>query len=503
MEFNGQAKAAAVQAPTAHGWDATRWQRVLHDIRADLANGALVGAESDLVQAVTSDALNAADAGQGVPEPVAEAIHERAEDAVRLLGRGAFGHLYGDPDATQGGPAWVQALAKAIDGEPALADCRAAVAGDADMTSLAEAALLRQLAPKLPEILERLREAGVDPSEDPGQEGPDGETAIPADELADLLDHAAEGAARAVRIAAQKAVREVSEARSLLNGVLPGLGNPPSAHEQESPARVQLVARLRADARLAKVLEVAGRIRRIAERVRLQRTEDLRTEVVDVERGADLGRVLPSELAGLRHPTMRRVVLKGIADRSLLQYRLSGQERVGRGPIVVLLDISGSMECAEAGMRRIDWASAVGVAAVRAAVEQRRQVTVATFNGAVQQHWTVDHRDPAGCRAAVLAIATIGCDGGTSFDGPVSWALDAGAERDRADLVLVTDGEADRLSPRTQARLDDAKKRGMRLWGVLVGGEASLGTLRQIADGVAKLDGAADAAERVGALGAT
>lgn len=463
------------------GWAPSEWASILFERRS--RGGALIDAIGDVHRAAF-DAVDPWDVG--------------CANAARAIGEGAYAMLYGDPPEADGGPAWARATVEAIKALDGLQDARDAVAGDPDMSAIACTALMRAVADRIPQIVEGLREAGLDPVT--GQPL-GGEEADPA-ELAAFVSEIGAAAGRG-RSVASEVVEAVADAREALNGILPGMGAAPPRSEQENPGRLALVDRIRKDKRLRKVLEVAGRMQRIAERVRMQRTEDVPEEVVDVERGGEIGRILPSELAGLRHPVRRRLVLKGIAERGLLQYRLTGTERVGRGPIAVLLDVSSSMSYPlSGGLRRVDWAAAVGIATVRSAVLQKRQVSVATFNYDVAKTWKIPAGDTSAARDAVLEIAQIAPYGGTSFDAPIAWALDAGAERDKADLVLVTDGYG-AIGEMVGARLADAKSRGLRLWGVLAG-EGGLGdSIADHADGIATLDGTTDAAQAIGSMGAT
>ncbi len=60
--------------------------------------------------------------------------------------------------------------------------------------------------------------------------------------------------------------------------------------------------------------------------------------------GADLARALPVELARLTDPRRRLDFFRSLAERQVLEYQLGGSDRLGRGPLVVLLDKSSSMD---------------------------------------------------------------------------------------------------------------------------------------------------------------
>src|SRR3972149_5183062 len=76
------------------------------------------------------------------------------------------------------------------------------------------------------------------------------------------------------------------------------------------------------------------------------------SEVYDISLGNDIGRIIPAELSFLRHKALRKDFLKRLIEGRLLQYYL--KEEKGRGPLVVCVDGSSSME----GHKEM-WAKAV------------------------------------------------------------------------------------------------------------------------------------------------
>jgi hypothetical protein len=158
-------------------------------------------------------------------------------------------------------------------------------------------------------------------------------------------DDADDVLSRSIRAGCGKAVEAVEQLRDALDGLEHvGFGtSPPGTPGTGEPAR-SLAARLRDDARLRRIALLAGRFRRIAGGKRRSRVRHGADEIVDIEQGADLGRLLPLELAQFVHPRTRLLTLRSLAESACLQYRLEGKETLGKGPLVVAIDKSGSME---------------------------------------------------------------------------------------------------------------------------------------------------------------
>src|SRR5205823_12557080 len=90
-------------------------------------------------------------------------------------------------------------------------------------------------------------------------------------------------------------------------------------------------------------------------------------EVLEVERGDSIHRLLPHEMLTLHRPVLHKDFYRRFLDQELLQYSLRGIEEKGKGPMIVCLDGSSSM----AGDKEI-WSKAVTLTLLEIARRQRR-----------------------------------------------------------------------------------------------------------------------------------
>lgn len=241
--------------------------------------------------------------------------------------------------------------------------------------------------------------------------------------------------------AASRAVEEVREAAEGLAGVgfAPGSSTARGAAGDGRRA-LSLAARLRSDSRLRRIALLAGRMKRISAAKRRSRVRHGADEVSDVVQGADLARALPVELARLIDPRRRLDFFRSLLEQQVLEYELSGSERLGRGPLVVLLDKSSSMD--EGGGERDVWATALALALMEQARAERRTFALVAYNAAPF------HVEVVSPGAALPEQALfVRCSGGTSIAAAIERGLEViagtrGSLR-AADLVLVSDGEDD------------------------------------------------------------
>ena len=178
---------------------------------------------------------------------------------------------------------------------------------------------------------------------------------------------------RAVGRAVAEAGKEVGD----LHEAAGALGMGPGMPGGDDPAAVAaLFRRVRGDPALRRICELAGRFRRVAQsKQRLKATHGL-DDVVGVEPGGDVGRLLPSELARLMVPELELDTLRRIVERQALCREHHAVEPVGKGPVIVCLDESGSMEGP-----KIHTAKALALALAWVARAQRRWCALVAYSG--------------------------------------------------------------------------------------------------------------------------
>ncbi|MGM0578389.1 MAG: VWA domain-containing protein [Myxococcota bacterium] len=255
---------------------------------------------------------------------------------------------------------------------------------------------------------------------------------------------------------------------------------------------------------LRRLARMVGALRAEALAERRKRVPRAKAEVYGVETGRDLGHLLPVELMGLRHPVLKRDFHRRFVEGELLTYAVRGDDEEGRGPAVICLDVSGSM----AGRKGI-WAKAMALVLADLARRDGRAVTVLTFSSGpqgVREHELVPDRRYATRRSldrgALLGFAETRVGGGTEFAPPLEAAeriIRTSRRHRRADVVLVTDGEAHLDAAHLQAFEGFKAETETRCIGVLVDvADHRVETLKALCDSLTSVkDLTAEDARRV------
>jgi uncharacterized protein with von Willebrand factor type A (vWA) domain len=252
--------------------------------------------------------------------------------------------------------------------------------------------------------------------------------------------------------------------------------------------RLDLGRHLARNKKLGELARLVGRFKQDARALRRKTLERGVAEAYDVERGSELGRLIPAELLALHHNSLRRDFGRRLLEGELLQYRLREEEQKGKGPMVVCIDVSSSME----GDKEL-WAKAVSLTLMDIARRQRRLFRAVLFSSGPTSLRVLDLNQERRYQpelAKVMELAEYFPGGGTDFQQPIDAAMDLIEHKrlKRADIVIITDGES-QVAPEW---LDNLRRRKEALkfsiYAVLVDvGSSQLSTLAQLSDRVTSI----------------
>ncbi len=241
-------------------------------------------------------------------------------------------------------------------------------------------------------------------------------------------------ALRAVGRAVTEAEKEVSELHESAAALGMGPGEPGS---NDPKAIAALFRRVRSNPHLKRICELAGRFRRVAQGKQRRKVRHGRDDVVGVEFGSDLGRLLPSELVKFVVPELELDTLRRLAERQLLCRQVRAVEPVGRGPVLVCADESGSMQGPKAHA-----AKALALALAWVARRQRRWVGLCAYSGDSGER-LLALPPTRWDESAVCDWLTAFIGGGSDIDVPVRelprMYREVGAPAGKTDVVMITD----------------------------------------------------------------
>jgi uncharacterized protein with von Willebrand factor type A (vWA) domain len=250
--------------------------------------------------------------------------------------------------------------------------------------------------------------------------------------------------------AAKQATEGVQELESVTQAMGMGPGEPGSS---DVNAIATTFKAARSNPALLRICSLAGRFRQLAQGLHKARSRDGFDEVTGLESGSDISRLIPSELMRLGIPELEIDFLRRFAERQCLCREFESTEKVGLGPIVIVIDESGSM----VGHRN-ESAKAIALTLAWIARRQGRWCGLVAFSGGTghkvlslpPERWNqVDLLD--------RLQSFLGC--GSDQDVPVQEMpaifTEIGAPLGATDLIYVTDAEL---------RISEKKASAFKAW---------------------------------------
>ncbi|WP_292373498.1 vWA domain-containing protein [Methanosarcina sp. UBA411] len=197
-----------------------------------------------------------------------------------------------------------------------------------------------------------------------------------------------------------------------------------------------------------------------------------------------INNLLPMEAAKLLNPSLKKKFYADMLEGKLLSYQLLGKHYTGpprikpRGPMIVLVDTSGSMHGAPQTLAK----SAV-LAMAKRMLSQQRDMKVILF-ASTSQHLEIELSSRKKMSEKFLNFLLYTFGGGTDFNTALASGLKSLKEKDfqGADLLFITDGKSEVSDELILARWEEAKKKyNAKVYSLIVGSSGA-GGLSEISD---------------------
>lgn len=274
---------------------------------------------------------------------------------------------------------------------------------------------------------------------------------------------------------ATKEVEEVRDAEEAL-GMGTGSGSGGNLSKEELRKRFERIRRSRD---LARICQLAGRYRRTAQAQQRKRVLHGMDDMVGVALGDTVSQLVPSELAQLSDEDLELDAMRRIVESCAIVRDHRGIEKVAKGPIVVVVDESGSMYG-----EPIMQAKAYALAMYWIAKHQNRWCCLVGFSGSEEGNFLVikpgeDRTDE------LMDWLEHFFHGGTDMDVPLveiprRWE-EQGTPPGRADIINITDALC-MVPDHVAKQFNEWKQRNEVRYNVILVGCSDGGSLRSVAD---------------------
>jgi uncharacterized protein with von Willebrand factor type A (vWA) domain len=236
--------------------------------------------------------------------------------------------------------------------------------------------------------------------------------------------------------AARLATEGVQELESVTQAMGMGAGEPGSS---DVSAIASVFKAARSNPALLRICSLAGRYRQLAQGLNKARSKNGFEEVTGLESGGDISRLVPSELMKLGIPELELDLMRRLVEKQCLCREFEAEERVGLGPVVLVVDESGSM----VGHRN-ESAKAIALTLAWIARKQGRWCGLVAFSGGTG-HRVLSLPPERWKQVDLLDWLQSFLGGGSDQDVPAGEMAaiftEIGAPVGKTDLIYITDAE--------------------------------------------------------------
>ena len=240
-------------------------------------------------------------------------------------------------------------------------------------------------------------------------------------------------------------------------------------------AQLEIARTLLNDPMLQKIATMAGRVQRIADKAKRTQTKQAFDEIVGVTTGDRIGDLIGGERIRFAHPVLSAELFSRLLDHKAIIWKKEGTKPEGRGPMIAVIDSSGSMATAHGKEQRIVWAKAVALALHKEAIARKQPFVYIHFSGPGQMAEEV-FEGKVGEEAKLMRHSRTFYGGGTEYIQTFDRCLVHLGEQqfEKADVVFISDGEFPLTAPQYAPKIEQfkagLKARRAKCYGVYTGG---------------------------------
>ena len=201
----------------------------------------------------------------------------------------------------------------------------------------------------------------------------------------------------------------------------------------------ELFQKVRDNQTLKRICELAGKFRRFAQGKQRLKTTHGYEDMIGITLDDAIDHLLSEELGSILFPELELDTFRRLMEKETLAYDYKGTEKVGKGPIIVCVDESGSMSG-----EKISHAKAFALTMAWIAQHQKRWCALIAYSGGTEGNLLTLPPNKWD-QNALANWLTHFYGGGTTMDVPLEqlpttyWSK-LQCPKGKTDLIIITDG---------------------------------------------------------------
>lgn len=281
--------------------------------------------------------------------------------------------------------------------------------------------------------------------------------------------------------------QEVQEVSDLCNAW--GLGTGENCHVAFQNKK-DAIEKIRHSPKLNKLTDLVGRFKESAITEQKKKAKHGAVEIKSVTVGDKIQDTLPSDRMNLCNETTKKDFYRRMTGHQLLTYSKEAHKQKNKGPIIVCVDTSGSMD----GDEEV-WSKALTVGILEVAQMQKRDFACIIYSSHADKPIVIKKDEIAPQK--IIDCAERFHNGGTNFEAPLNEALELikDSRFKDADIVFITDGDCYVSDTFTRKFKQIKEDKDFKTLGVLVNmgrGHVSDSSLKEFCDSITLVSDIAD-----------
>ncbi|MCX8057789.1 MAG: VWA domain-containing protein [Spirochaetes bacterium] len=248
-----------------------------------------------------------------------------------------------------------------------------------------------------------------------------------------------------------------------------GLSDTKTFTKTSLEGKLEIFNKIKNSPKLKEIVNLSGRFKSEYFNNYKQNMKIKNNSYSNLTKGNDLSKLIPTELIKLSDNVLESLFYKDFEEKNLFQYELESKSKKGKGPIIICIDSSGSME----GLPEI-FAKAVALTILDIAKMENRSVYVIHFSderNVNSLHCNEYLKNKNYNKQDIFNMLEYFVGGGTNFEPALTLAkqkIDTEQNFSKADIIFITDGEAP-VSPKwLQEFLEWKKSKNVYVYSILI-----------------------------------
>lgn len=269
-----------------------------------------------------------------------------------------------------------------------------------------------------------------------------GEDDFPKLSLPDRMKVISEGAKAGKHVSEEIEDRKERSSRDhdRMSHGMRGLGDT-SSHSITSMEKMsEFYKQLKKNKKLLDIMQTAGKMKSIAVGLQKERFSGIPNEMTDINLAGKIENFLPSELLALFDDDLGAYQMSRFIENQILSREWKGYLPSGKGPIILVIDESGSM-----GGIKEQYSKALALTLAYIATRQRRWCGLIAYSGGGSGHRMLTLKPGLSNELIILNWMKPFISGGSNRDVPIvempEFYKQLNAPKGKTDLVFITDAE--------------------------------------------------------------